>query len=322
MIAWRTESKDPRLIDDPAYHGGSIRRLRDYMHEHPREAEAFRRASRPLYARASTFTIAACGAGTSITSTTSKLTTERPMMVAGDMPEAQRPLHALNRLGFGPGPGTSRRCGNGRGWLCRAPARSRVDSGTPARSERIDALPTLRMTPVEVCSWNSKQPIKKPRKAIRTRKRQARREARQVMTEAVQARIIRALYGARQLQQVMTDFWFNHFNIFAGKGLTAWTGAYERDVIRPHALGSFRDLLVATAQASGDAGLSGQLADHRAGRGRQARQIRGINENYGREVMELHTLGVNGGYTPGRCHRARAQIHRMGVDKRAAPAHR
>ena len=102
---------------------------------------------------------------------------------------------------------------------------------------------------------------------------------------------------------MLTDFWYNHFNVFLDKGADRYlVTAYERDAIRPHVLGKFRDLLEATAQEPGDAVLPGQLAVGRARMRRQPRQRpskrrRGLNENYGRELMELHTLGVDGGYT-------------------------
>jgi uncharacterized protein (DUF1800 family) len=149
-----------------------------------------------------------------------------------------------------------------------------------------------------------------------------------VQSEVMQAKLLRATYSERQLEEVMTDFWFNHFNVFVGKGADRYliTG-YERDVIRPNALGRFEDLLVATAKSSAmlfylDNWLSvGPDSDEArglrrkpqnrgfAGRGRRRRfpppprpvkakrNLDGLNENYGRELMELHTLGVNGGYT-------------------------
>ena len=168
--------------------------------------------------------------------------------------------------------------------------------------------------------------------------------------ELQQSKIIRAVYSERQLQEVMTDFWFNHFNIFAGKGADrVLLTAYERDTIRPHVFGKFEDLLRATAKdpamlfyldnwmsASPNAKLpeirnlddlrrmrqQGQLGNNRrqiqqirqqmqqrqqqAGNAQQnprpnnpnaQRPPRGLNENYAREIMELHTLGVDGGYT-------------------------
>jgi len=143
-----------------------------------------------------------------------------------------------------------------------------------------------------------------------------------VNNELVEAKLLRAIYSNRQLQEVMTDFWFNHFNVFVGKGADHYLlTSYERDVIRPHALGKFEDLLVATAQSPAmlfylDNWLSvGPNSDVANGIPKRAnnnwkRRVRnngqtnqskgkrnGLNENYGRELMELHTLGVNGGYT-------------------------
>ena len=119
-----------------------------------------------------------------------------------------------------------------------------------------------------------------------------------VTGELQQAKVMRAVYSQRQLLEVMTDFWFNHFNIFIFKDRCPYyTTSYERDVIRPHALGKFYDLLLATAQSPAmlmylDNWLS--IGPHsQAGKNGQ----NGLNENYGREVMELHTLGVDGGYS-------------------------
>ena len=141
--------------------------------------------------------------------------------------------------------------------------------------------------------------------------------------ELLQGKLLRAAYSERQLQEVMTDFWFNHFNVFIGKDADRFliTG-YEREVIRPHAMGKFEDLLTATAQSPAmlyylDNWLSvGPNSDVANGIGKpgnkgaakkRARQNgpvkqskgrrNGLNENYGRELMELHTLGVNDGYT-------------------------
>jgi uncharacterized protein (DUF1800 family) len=146
-----------------------------------------------------------------------------------------------------------------------------------------------------------------------------------VVAELAMAKITRAIYSERQLQQVMDDFWFNHLNVFAGKGEDRYyLTAYERDVIQPHTLGKFKDLLTASAKSpamlfyldnflSADPRAAQRLAAERAMRqqaryggygrpmpppGQQKKQNeRGLNENYGRELMELHTLGVDGGYT-------------------------
>jgi uncharacterized protein (DUF1800 family) len=122
--------------------------------------------------------------------------------------------------------------------------------------------------------------------------------------ELQQAEILRAVLSQRQLQEVMTEFWFNHFNVYMRKNADQWyTPSYVQDVIRPYALGKFGNLLIATAQSPAmlyylDNWLS-IGPNSPAARRMDARnhQPHGINENYGREVMELHTVGVEGGYT-------------------------
>jgi uncharacterized protein (DUF1800 family) len=148
-----------------------------------------------------------------------------------------------------------------------------------------------------------------------------------VVEELAMAKVARAIYSERQLQQIMDDFWFNHFNVFAGKGEDRWfLTSYERDVIGPHAMGKFRDLLTATAKSpamlfyldnflSADPKAAQRTAAERrvkqmrrggfgrpfpprtSGQQQAKKNARGLNENYGRELMELHTLGVDGGYT-------------------------
>ncbi|HEY2989925.1 MAG TPA: DUF1800 domain-containing protein [Candidatus Binatia bacterium] len=128
---------------------------------------------------------------------------------------------------------------------------------------------------------------------------------RYVVLELQQAKLLRAVYSPRQLYEVMVDFWTNHFNVFAGKGADRWlVTSYDRDTIRPYALGRFRDLLLATAKSPAmlfylDNWLSvSPEADANRPRGNPKPAARqGINENYARELMELHTLGVDGGYT-------------------------
>jgi len=120
-----------------------------------------------------------------------------------------------------------------------------------------------------------------------------------VARELQQAKLMREIYSERQLLEVMTDFWFNHFNVFLYKNQCSYyTAAYERDAIRPHALGKFYDLLIATAQSPAmlmylDNWLS--IGPHSQAAGKNGES--GLNENYAREVMELHTLGVDGGYS-------------------------
>ncbi len=122
-----------------------------------------------------------------------------------------------------------------------------------------------------------------------------------IARDLMEAKLLRAVYSNRQLEEVLTDFWFNHFNVFLDKGADRYlVTSYERDAIRPHVLGRFRDLLEATAKSPAmlfylDNWQSEGANSVAAGRGRKG--ARGLNENYGRELMELHTLGVDGGYT-------------------------
>jgi uncharacterized protein (DUF1800 family) len=134
-----------------------------------------------------------------------------------------------------------------------------------------------------------------------------------VTDELLQAKVLRAIYSERQLEEVMTDFWFNHFNVYVGKGPDRLMIAnYEQDVIRPRALGKFEDLLVATAKSPAmlfylDNWLSVGPDSMKAlgisprrpygPRPKKNGKQSGLNENYGRELMELHTLSVNGGYS-------------------------
>src|SRR5258708_16328027 len=129
----------------------------------------------------------------------------------------------------------------------------------------------------------------------------------QIINELSQAKLVRAILPERQLQEVMTDFWFNHFNVYIAKDSDQWyTTTFERDAIRKRALGKFRDLLLATATSPAmmvylDNWLS--IGPNSLANGvnpaspNSKKGNRGLNENYGREVMELHTLGVDGGYT-------------------------
>ena len=134
-------------------------------------------------------------------------------------------------------------------------------------------------------------------------------EPNRVVTEELQEeKLIRAVYSDRQLEEVMTNFWSNHFNIYLRKnGEMPWyLATYERDVIRPHAMGRFEDLLVAVAHSPAMlVYLDNQqsigphsVAAMRAGANpNQKKSSPGLNENYARELMELHTVGVNGGYS-------------------------
>jgi len=141
-----------------------------------------------------------------------------------------------------------------------------------------------------------------------------------VSADLTSGKLLRAVYSDRQLEEVLVDFWFNHFNVYEGKNVQlvnnayrALLAGYERDAIRPHVLGHFKDLLLATARhpamlyyldnwesmstETQDRLQVGPFARGTNQVGPLARQAHGLNENYGRELMELQTLGVGGGYT-------------------------
>jgi uncharacterized protein (DUF1800 family) len=124
-----------------------------------------------------------------------------------------------------------------------------------------------------------------------------------VVTELQRAKLLRAVYSERQLFEMMVDFWENHFSIFANKDDDRYLlTSYDRDTIRPIAMGRFRDLLGATAHSPAmlfylDNWRSSVPRPYAATKDKPAGVDGGFNENYARELMELHTLGVDGGYT-------------------------
>lgn len=217
-----------------------------------------------------------------------------------------------------------------------------------AKAEEIEKLPAdqrfaaiLKLTPEQrravaiALKPDERQDLVTGMSAEQREELMAMARPQQVITnELMSAKLLRAIYSDRQLEEVMTDFWFNHFNVFINKGADRFlTTSYERDAIRKHALGKFEDLLVATAthpammfyldnfQSVGPDSPAGKgLVGRKGGqrrfgqqrRGRfgpqkprtadgeplsQPKPKRGLNENYARELMELHTLGVDGGYT-------------------------
>jgi uncharacterized protein (DUF1800 family) len=156
------------------------------------------------------------------------------------------------------------------------------------------------------------------------------RPQQELFRQLIGQKIVRAAYSNNQLQELLTDFWFNHFNVSLTKGQSAeFIPAYERDVIRPNVLGKFEDLLLATAKSPAmltyldnftsagtieDVNVPGTAQQRKRLAARMGQQMndtaktflnklkqnkknQGLNENYAREVMELHTLGVDGGYT-------------------------
>jgi uncharacterized protein (DUF1800 family) len=244
-------------------------------------------------------------------------------------------VHVLNRAGFGPAAADLEHV--------RAVGVSRyIDEqlrpehlADPGMEARLAGLTTIHMSSREIAEkFEIPQMKERLAKQKSGQDQQApaspeeRRQANLVIVELSQQKLLRAAYSERQLQEVLVDFWFNHFNVDARKGADRFLlTEYERETIRPHVLGRFRDLLGATAKSPAmlfyldnwmSADPNGPHRDARAasptvdryGRPRYPRfpqpermpaqnknAPKGLNENYGRELMELHTLGVDGGYT-------------------------
>jgi uncharacterized protein (DUF1800 family) len=208
-------------------------------------------------------------------------------------------IHVLNRLAFGPTLEEVRHVKTI--GIERYIAEQLDPASIPERIElrwRLAHLDTLRLNPVQLRQLYG--PVRVPRgfKPSSELEKAQRERVRVIVRDASEARLLRAILSRRQLEEVMVDFWFNHFNVFSGKGLAdVWIGNYEEQAIRPFALGHFRDLLFATAKHPAmlvylDNSMSSAPGSPGA-RGSRA----GLNENFAREVMELHTLGAAGGYT-------------------------
>jgi uncharacterized protein (DUF1800 family) len=259
-----------------------------------------------------------------------------PAMVAEAREQTadQQVRHVLNRLAFGARPGDVERVravGVDR-WIAMQLQPSRIQDTATERI--VAALPTLAMSSRELLARYPTPQVVRARQQRSEMSRQdsielrrIAQESRRVLADMQVAKVARAVASERQLEEVMVDFWENHFTVFGGKGPERYfIASYEREAIRPHALGNFRDLLGAVArspamlfyldnwQSSVEEGRP-RLRTEDGGRGARARRRglrggarpelpqssvlnrRGLNENYARELLELHTLGVDGGYT-------------------------
>ena len=271
-------------------------------------------------------------------------------------PDDKTIVHVLNRLGFGPAPGDVervRKMGLDKYIDQQLRPETLADAGMAARLAGFDTLTKSSRELAEEYFLPAMMERRRTRQQAAAQpadaapdKRDMRtpeqmelmQGQRRVFTDLAQQKILRAAYSERQLDEVMVDFWFNHFNVFAGKGQTrSYLTEYERVAIRPNALGTFRNLLGATAQspamlfyldnwqsAAPEGAPTSAAMNNRQRQGArprafgrrggirlpppgrtmadlppaaQNRRPRGLNENYARELMELHTLGVDGGYT-------------------------
>ena len=278
---------------------------------------------------------------------------------AGDesktLTEEEKIIHVLNRLGFGPRPGDIEKVA---AMGLEAYIEQQLhpqEIPDPVLEERLSSFKTLKMTPQELAELypspnqlrNQRQKLQAERqkegaqnrpemesesvpgatREMQEARRQMRAGLQRIRFELSEAKIMRAVYSERQLQEVMSDFWMNHFNVFLAKGLDrVYTTDFEENVVRPLALGKFEDLLMATAKSPAmlyylDNWISTAPAEvmekrvsalrnrlrsqRRQGTGGQEerallrllQRAKGLNENYARELMELHTLGVDGGYS-------------------------
>ncbi len=248
-----------------------------------------------------------------------------------ELNETEAITHALNRLGYGPRPGDIER-------IRKIGLETWINAQLHPESINDDALhsrlaeyPTLSMSPasliaeyprpdqaakklgITVDEYNDR--IKKSLHPAQGERAAPDRRPNVIVNELMDAKLLRAIYSERQLQEQLTDFWYNHFNIFIYKDQENYlVTSYERDAIRPNVLGKFRTLLGATAHSAAmmqylDNFLSADpdsfdRIKHSTPQQKSAWKTlppiggkRGLNENYGRELLELHTLGVDGGYS-------------------------
>ena len=265
-----------------------------------------------------------------------------------ELPADQQIIHALSRLTFGPRPGdvlAVRAVGLDK-WIEQQLNPARIDDS--AIDAFVARYPAINRDQNDLLRQYAEQQrerreVRRDRAdsgmtgadsvAMRREMQQRFNLTRQVVTQLQSSRVARAVASERQLQEVMTDFWHNHFSVYVQKGQAQpyYLNDFDRNVIRPRSLGKFRDLLGAVAKSPAmlfyldnarsmaDSGRPTLMADGRLRaaprRGGMAPRRRvmeripemqpsqpqrrrpGLNENYGRELLELHTLGVDGGYT-------------------------
>ncbi|NEN87420.1 MAG: DUF1800 domain-containing protein [Okeania sp. SIO3H1] len=200
-------------------------------------------------------------------------------------------LHLINRLSFGPTPGQVEQIKN---ISIEVYIQSQLKPNSipypKVLIQKLEYLDTLPFKPGEIITelQNLQQIGKELKLDQRGLNRIKRRFEQKIFLQASRGRFLRTLESPCHLEEVMVDFWYNHFNVFGRQGLNRlYFSSYEQQAIRPHVLGKFRELLGATAHHPA---MLIYLDNWRSHRGK-------INENYARELLELHTLGVDGGYS-------------------------
>ncbi|MGE5303884.1 MAG: DUF1800 domain-containing protein [Alphaproteobacteria bacterium] len=221
-----------------------------------------------------------------------------PLARAAAIPSDLKEIHVLNRLAFGPSAGDIEHI---RSIGVEKYIQEQLSPGSISLpqnlADELNNLDTLRLSAPELFIEYG-PPSYRGMQGDKEAVLKARQRARVIVEQAIQARLRRAIESPRQLEEVMVNFWFNHFNVFAQKGLDhLWIGSYEKEAIRPYALGRFRDLLGATAKHPAMLFYLDNWQNTAPGSPGARGNFKGLNENYARELMELHTLGVDGGYT-------------------------
>ena len=221
------------------------------------------------------------------------------------LPKDKRIVHALNRLTFGATDDAVEQVRQ-RGvekWIDDQlnPTRIKED---PKLEGRLASLESIHLSSKDLLrKYPPRRLTKRPAPGEPQAVERRTPNPRMVVARDLQAaKLYRAIYSNRQLSEVLTDFWFNHFNVYLDKGADRFlTTSYERDAIRPHVLGNFREMLKASAEHPAMLwyldNWQSVPPEAQVRRPMAPRRMRGLNENYARELLELHTLGVDGGYT-------------------------
>jgi uncharacterized protein (DUF1800 family) len=207
-------------------------------------------------------------------------------------------LHMLNRLTFGPTTTEIKQIeSQGFNQYLKAQLHPESIPESPQLEKYLAKQDILKLSPLDLDRKYG--PNKKLDQLSPSERNRVNKNVAKIKEKAIQSRLYRSIASRRQLQEVMVDFWFNHFNVYMGKGVmgTIWVPSYEQDAIRPYALGKFRDLLGATTHHPEMLiYLDNWLNTDPNSKGAKG-EFKGLNENYARELMELHTLGVDGGYS-------------------------
>ncbi|HMK73046.1 MAG TPA: DUF1800 family protein, partial [Myxococcaceae bacterium] len=254
--------------------------------------------------------------------------------------EEKQAVHVLNRLAYGPSPASLSevRAAGVEAWI-EAQLRP-GDLDDRAVEAKVAPFRSLKMTTAQrLATYEPEAKLAKARGLDpadpETRARLAEELPmsalpRQMGAELIAAKPIRATESRRQLEEVLLDFWFNHFNVAAQKGAVRWMlASYEQEALRPHLFGSFRALLGAVAHHPAMLFYLDNWASTREGFDLAALRRSGVpvpdklaqlgrlglNENYARELLELHTLGVDGGYTQGDVREVARCFTGWGIDR-------